>query len=195
MRLISLFKRDVSALERHAPALQGASASCSTSTTAAQPAEGPPGRPLYDRPVPSVADDLGKVKLFSALSKRQLSRLARQVRVREFRPGVEVVSEGTMSGVGFFIIAGGEAAVSVEGTDVGRLGPGDHFGELALITEDARMATVTAVTRLTCHVIASWDFRKFAKENPDVCWALLQHTAGLLTSERSRRAKAALASG
>lgn len=143
--------------------------------------------------MPSVADDLAKVRLFSGLSKRQLSRLARHVKVRQFRPGVDVVVEGTMSGVGFFIIAGGEAAVSVEGTDVGRLGPGDHFGELALITEDARMATVTAVTRLTCHVIAFWDFRKFAKENPDVTWALLQHIAGLLTNERERRLRAALA--
>jgi CRP-like cAMP-binding protein len=143
--------------------------------------------------VPSVVDDLARVKLFGGLSKRQLGRLARHVKVREFRPGVAVVSEGTMSGVGFFIIADGEAVVSVEGDEVGRLGPGDHFGELALITEDARAATVTAATRLTCHVIAFWDFRKFARDNPDVCWALLQHVAGLLTSERERRARAALA--
>lgn len=143
--------------------------------------------------MPSVAEDLAKVKLFSTLSKRQLSRLARHVKVREFRAGIDVVTEGTMSGVGFFIISEGEAAVTVDGMEVGRLGPGDHFGELALITEDARMATVTAVTRLTCHVIAFWDFRKFAKENPDVTWALLQHIAGLLTNERERRLRAALA--
>jgi CRP-like cAMP-binding protein len=151
--------------------------------------------PLYDRAVQSVAEDLARVKLFSGLSKRQLSKLARQVKVREFRPGVDVVTEGTMSGVGFFIIASGEAAVRVDGAEVARLGPGDHFGELALVTEEARMATVTAVTRLTCHVIALWDFRKFAKENPDVCWALLQHLAGILTAERARRARAELAAG
>ena len=56
-----------------------------------------------------------------------------------------------------------------------------------------RMATVTAVTRLTCHVIALWDFRRFAKENPDVCWALLEHVAALLAAERERRALAELA--
>ena len=143
--------------------------------------------------MPSVADDLAKVRLFSGLSKRQLSKLARQVKVREFRPGVDVVTEGTMSGVGFFIISEGEAVATVDGQEVLRLRPGDHFGELALVTEDARMATVTAVTRLTCHVIALWDFRKFAKENPDVCWALLHHVAGLLTAERERRARAELA--
>lgn len=143
--------------------------------------------------MPSVAEDLAKVKLFSGLSKRQLSKLARQVKVREFRPGVDVVTEGTMSGVGFFIVNEGEAIATVDGQEVLRLREGDHFGELALVTEAARMATVTAVTRLTCHVIALWDFRKFAKDNPDVCWALLQHVAGLLTAERERRARAELA--
>ena len=113
--------------------------------------------------------------------------------MRQFRPGVDVVVEGTMSGVGFFIISEGEASVTVDGREVARIGPGDHFGELALITEDARTATVTAVTRLTCNVIAFWDFRKFARENPDVCWALLQHLAGLFTGERDSRARASLA--
>ena len=72
-----------------------------------------------------------------------------------------------------------------------RIGPGDHFGELALIAEGERTATVTAVTRLRCLVIAFWDFRRFAKENPDVSWALLQYLAGLLTGERYRRSRAA----
>jgi CRP-like cAMP-binding protein len=146
----------------------------------------------YDRAVPTVVDELRRVRLFAGLSQRQLRQLARLVKQREFAAGVAVVEEGTMSGVGFFILAEGEASVSVDGTEVARIGPGDHFGELALITEDARMATVTAVTRLRCHVIAFWDFRKFAKDNPDVAWKLLQHLAGLLTAERERRARASL---
>jgi CRP-like cAMP-binding protein len=97
-----------------------------------------------------------------------------------------------MSGVGFFILAEGEAAVSVEGNEVTRLGPGDHFGELALINEDIRTATVTSVTRVRCFVIAFWDFRRFARENPDVSWKLLQHLAGLLKAERDRRARASV---
>ena len=141
----------------------------------------------------AVADELKAVKLFAGLSQRQLRQLSRLVKERSYRPGVTVVEEGTMSGVGFFIVAEGEAAVSVDGQEVARIGPGSHFGELALINEDARTASVTAVTRLRCHVIAFWDFRKFARENPDVCWALLQHLAGLLTGERDRRARASLA--
>ena len=138
-----------------------------------------------------VVDELARVRLFACLSQRQLKRLARTVKVREYRPGVDVVKEGTMSGVGFFILADGEVAVSVDGVEVTRLGPGDHFGELALLSEDVRTASVTAVTRLRCLVIAFWDFRRFAKENPDVSWALLQYLAGLLTGERDRRSRAA----
>ena len=139
----------------------------------------------------TVVDDLARVRLFACLSQRQLRKLAKTVKVREFRPGVVVVSEGTMSGVGFFIVAEGAASISVDGTEVATIGPGDHFGELALISAGARTATVTATTRLRCLVIAFWDFRRFAKENPDVSWALLQHLAGLLTGERDRRARAA----
>lgn len=131
------------------------------------------------------------MRLFACLSERQLRKLAKTVKVREFRPGIDVVTEGTMSGVGFFIISEGEASVSVDGSEVATIGPGDHFGELALISEGERTATVTATTRLRCLVIAFWDFRRFAKENPDVSWALLQYLAGLLTGERERRARAA----
>jgi CRP-like cAMP-binding protein len=141
--------------------------------------------------VATVVEDLARVRLFACLSQRQLKKLAKTVKVREFRPGVEVVSEGTMSGVGFFILAEGEASISVDGSEVATIGPGDHFGELALISEGERTATVTAVTRLRCLVIAFWDFRRFAKENPDVSWALLQHLAGLLAGERERRSRAA----
>jgi CRP/FNR family cyclic AMP-dependent transcriptional regulator len=142
--------------------------------------------------MPGVVDELARVRLFSGLNQRQLRRLAKHVKERQFRAGVSVVKEGTMSGVGFFIVADGEAVVSVDGTEVARLGPGDHFGELALITEDVRTATVTAATRLRCYVIAFWDFRRFATDNPDVAWKLLQHLAGLLVADRERRARALL---
>jgi len=142
--------------------------------------------------VTAVVDELRAVRLFGDLSQRQLRQLARLAKERQYRPGLNVVEEGTMSGIGFFIIAEGQASVTVDGVEVSRIGPGDHFGELALISEDARIATVTAATRLRCHVIASWDFRKFVKENPDVSWKLLQHVAGLLVTERGRRARAAV---
>lgn len=97
-----------------------------------------------------------------------------------------------MSGVGFFIIVDGEAGVSVDGTEVAKLGPGDHFGELTLVSNEARTATVTALTPVRCLVMMFWDFRDFAKRNPDVLWKLLEHVVRLLADERGKRAKASL---
>jgi CRP-like cAMP-binding protein len=142
--------------------------------------------------VANLADELKKVPLFSGLSQRQLKRLARSFKAREFKTGTEVVRQSQMSGVGFFVITEGQASVSVDGTEIARLGPGDHFGELALISERVRSATVIADGPLRCLVMAFWDFRQIAKENPDITWKLLQYLVELLTEERSRRAQAAL---
>jgi CRP-like cAMP-binding protein len=138
--------------------------------------------------VPSVADDLKGVPLFNGLSQRQLRQLAKDFRDRPVPAGSLLTKQGEMSGVAFFVIAEGEAAVIVDGTRVGTMGPGDHFGELAMITERERTATVEAVTPMRCHTIQFWRFRAFAKKNPDVTWKLLQHVAGILLAEQSRRA-------
>ena len=130
----------------------------------------------------AVADNLKQVPLFAELNGRQLKKLASQFRERSFQPGTSVVQEGTMSGVGFFVIAEGEAVVSVHGKDVSTLSVGDHFGEVALVGEAERTATVTARTQLRCLEIPFWDFREFALQNPDVTWKLLQHVVGVLSS-------------
>jgi CRP-like cAMP-binding protein len=137
--------------------------------------------------VANTADDLKRVPLFSDLNQRQLRRLRRSFKERTFRPGTAIVREGEMSGVDFFVILEGEATVTVEGRQVGRLGPNDHFGELALIGERVRLSTVTAVTPMRCLVMASWHFRKFVNNNPDVAWKLLQNLVNLLSTELKRR--------
>jgi CRP/FNR family transcriptional regulator, cyclic AMP receptor protein len=142
--------------------------------------------------MPSLVDELKKVPLFSGLTQRQVRQLAKGFRERQFKPGTAVVREGQMSGVGFFVIVDGTATVSVGGSEVALLGPGDHFGELALISERVRSATVRADGTLHCLVMQFWDFRQFAKQNPDVTWKLLQHLVELLTEERSQRARATL---
>jgi CRP-like cAMP-binding protein len=133
----------------------------------------------------TAAENLKRVPLFADLDGRQLKKLGEQFRERTFQPGTSIVQEGTMSGVGFFVITQGEADVRVDGDDVATLSPGDHFGELALVSEAERTATVTARTELQCLEIAFWDFREFALKNPDVTWRLLQHVVEVL----SRRAE------
>jgi CRP-like cAMP-binding protein len=135
-----------------------------------------------------VAEDLKRVPLFSGLSQRQLRQLAKDFTERRVPVGTLLAKQGEMSGVAFFVIAEGEAAVIVDGTRVATLGPGDHFGELAMISQRERMATVEALTPMRCHTIQFWDFRAFAKKNPDVIWKLLQHLAGILLKEQNRDA-------
>jgi CRP-like cAMP-binding protein len=132
-------------------------------------------------------DELKRVPLFSDLNQRQLRRLRRSFKERSYRPGTAIVREGEMSGVDFFVILEGEASVTVDGREVGQLGAGDHFGELALIAERVRLSTVTASTPMRCLVMASWNFRKFVNSNPDVSWKLLQNLVNLLSTELKRR--------
>ena len=68
--------------------------------------------------MPSSADDLQRVPLFADLSGRQRRKLASNFRERTFKPGTDVVREGSMSGMGFFVVTDGEASVSVAGVEV-----------------------------------------------------------------------------
>jgi CRP/FNR family transcriptional regulator, cyclic AMP receptor protein len=138
--------------------------------------------------VPSTAEDLKRVPLFSGLSQRQLRQLANDFSERRVPVGALLAKQGEMSGVAFFVIAEGEAAVIVDGRQVETIGPGDYFGELAMISQRERLATVEALTEMRCHTIQFWDFRAFAKKNPDVMWKLLQHVAGILLEVQSRLA-------
>ena len=131
---------------------------------------------------------LKDVPLLSCLNQRELKRLAKNVREQSFSPGTTVVREGKMSGVGFYIITEGEAKVSIGEDEVARLYPGDHFGELGLIGRRARTATVTAVTPLTCQMMATWDLEELVVSNPRTAWKLVQHVVDMLAEEQARHA-------
>jgi len=107
------------------------------------------------------------------LPKKELARLAREAREQTFPAGT-VVTEQEGTGVSFGVIVAGQAAVSVHGRPVRALGPGDYFGEMALIDHSYRSATITAKTELRCLMFISWVFRPFALEHPETAWALLE---------------------
>jgi CRP-like cAMP-binding protein len=132
-----------------------------------------------------VVDSLGRVPIFSGVAKRDLQRLSKVMRERTFAEGDTVTAEGR-SGVGFFVIEDGNATVSLKGEIVRTLQPGDHFGEIALIDEGPRSATIVATTDLRCRGLAAWEFRSFVQEHPEVAWPLLQTFASRLREAEGR---------
>jgi CRP-like cAMP-binding protein len=122
---------------------------------------------------------LARVPLFRGIEAKHLERLARQFRDRTFSAGTEVTREGE-PGVGFFVVADGTASVNVGGEEKATLGPGSAFGEMALIDEGPRSATVVATSTLDCLVLTPWDFKSFVEETPTVAWAMLRTLAGRL---------------
>jgi CRP/FNR family transcriptional regulator, cyclic AMP receptor protein len=129
-------------------------------------------RAMADAPV----DALRQVPLFAELDDRQLRLLSRQMHERRFPEGAQVTTEGS-HGAGFFIIAEGNATVSVGGEERATLGPGDYFGEIALIDEGTRSASITAASDLLCYGMTPWEFRPFVEEHPQVAWGLLKTLA------------------
>jgi CRP/FNR family cyclic AMP-dependent transcriptional regulator len=126
-------------------------------------------------PIDAV-EALQRVPLLEGIERRELERLARLFRERSFPEGATVTIEGE-PGIGFFVIVDGSAEVSVGGEMKGALGPGDSFGEMALIDEGPRTATVVAATDLRCLGLSAWDFRPFVEEHPSVAWTLLRALA------------------
>jgi CRP-like cAMP-binding protein len=132
-------------------------------------------------------DVLQRVPLFSELKGKQLKRVGETMSKRVFSAGEAITTEGEVS-VGFFVIERGRARVTMHGEEVGELGPGDHFGEISLIAETPRAATVTAETDLRCYGMTSWDFRSLVEGNGEIAWSILASTARKLyeNAERER---------
>ncbi len=121
-------------------------------------------------------DVLKKVPLFAGLDERALKGLGERFRERRFSEGETVTQEGS-TGTAFFVIGEGNASVSVGGELKTTLGPGDYFGEIALVDDKVRSASVTAATDLSCYFLTPWEFKPFVEEHPQLAWALLQNLA------------------
>jgi len=132
-------------------------------------------------------DVLRRVPLFAGLDDRELERIAERFQERTFREGAVVLEEGA-SGTSFFVIGEGNASVSVAGELITNLGPGDYFGEMAVLDEGVRSASVTAATDLRSYFLTPWDFRPLVEEHPPLAWALLKNLARRLRAAQAPQA-------
>ena len=128
---------------------------------------------------------LQRVPLFADLNRREVGQVARLFKERRFSQGETVAKEGS-GGAAFFLIDSGEAAVSVRGKQRRTLKAGDYFGEIALIDDGARTATIRASTPMTAYGLTAWDFRAFVESNAAVSWKLLVAMAKLFREAQAR---------
>ena len=133
---------------------------------------------------PSI-ETIARVPLFAGLETRDLERIADSFKERKYPAGAAIASEG-QGGAGFFIISDGTAKVTVQGEERATLGPGDYFGEIALIDEGARTATVTADTNMTTYAMTFWEFRPIVETDSRIAWKLVQALARKLREADAR---------
>jgi CRP-like cAMP-binding protein len=119
---------------------------------------------------------LGNVPLFSECSSKELEAIYRAAKEVEHAAGHVIAREGD-SGVGFFLILEGQASVTVGGHQRNELGPGDFFGEISLLDEGPRTATVTAETPMRLLAIAAWVFKGLIEQYPSIASKMLKVVA------------------
>jgi len=131
--------------------------------------------------VKKTVDFLNRVPLFQGLKKRQLERLAEKFVPREYAAGQAIVTQDK-GGEGIFIIVSGQAEAIRERADgakvvVNTFGPTDFFGELTLLDDGLRTASVVATEATQCLALTRWDFRAVLKEDVDMAITILEEMA------------------
>lgn len=121
--------------------------------------------------------------MFHGLPDSELRSIEKQMKTVHHPAGHEIVVRGE-NGVGFMTILEGTVTVSTVQGKERKLGPGDSFGEMALLDQEGRSATIKADTDVLLATIPEWSFRPFLKEHPEVSYRLLQ-----VLSQRVRQAE------
>ena len=130
-------------------------------------------------------EHLAAVRLFEGFNKTDLRHLLDVAKVVHHEAGHTIITQGD-TGAGFQLIVDGDARVIRGNRTVARLGPGDFFGELAVIDGQPRTATVVAETAMTTLGISGWDFRAVVRNRPEMGWALLEHLSGRIREMQKR---------
>jgi CRP-like cAMP-binding protein len=113
------------------------------------------------------AGELHGIPLFEGLSKKELERVARMADVVDVPAGYHLLYQGELPHE-FFVILSGTADVERSGERIAGLGPGDFFGEIALVEDDRRTATVVAATPMTLAVMTTREFDSARHDFPAI---------------------------
>jgi len=118
--------------------------------------------------VPTASpSDLAVVPLFESLSEPELTELAGWFEVKDVNAGVRLTGEGA-TGYSFFVLSEGEVTVTAHGESIASLGPGDFFGEMALLGAGRRQATVSTTSPARLLVLFGDDFHRLQASHPGI---------------------------
>lgn len=130
-----------------------------------------------------IDERLAEVPLFAACSKKEIAQISRLMTTVPVGAGHVLTEQGHL-GHEFVVILEGEASVTRDGHEVRRLGPGDHFGEIALLDDDhLRTATVVAETDMEIEVLDRREFTRLVEEHPSICRRLLVGLARIVAGQ------------
>ena len=126
---------------------------------------------------------LQRAPLFAQFSERELQDVVQTAKVRKFSTGETIVQEGDTAKVGFYLILSGRVEVRKGEKKLAELGPGQFFGEMALLVEGApRSADVVALEDTECLVLTRWDLRSLIQTHPDMALKMLGEMARRLST-------------
>src|SRR5690349_9288238 len=127
---------------------------------------------------PMSEDTLARVDLFSTLNKKELQELAKSCQERSYPAGTTILSQGD-TGVGLYVLKSGKVRVIQANnpdraeTELAVVGPGDVLGEMALLDDLPRSASVVAIDDVTALLLPIWEFRSILRSHPDIALKLL----------------------
>jgi CRP/FNR family cyclic AMP-dependent transcriptional regulator len=134
-----------------------------------------------------LEQQLASVPLLAGLEPRVRHRLAEIGKRRTYSPEEAIVREGT-TGTALYILLAGRARVEQDGKVLGELSAGDFFGELALIEEHPRSASVIANVETECLLFPAWEFSALLGEHPEIAVPIMKALIGRIHRREHHRA-------
>jgi len=118
-------------------------------------------------------DFLARVPIFASCTPEEISAIVEVAQESYFQPGQIIVTQGT-PGQAFYLILSGSVEILRDGTSLGAFGPGDFFGEMSLLDQAPRSATIRALEQTVCLMLSSWDFKAVLERHPSIAIKLLE---------------------
>jgi CRP-like cAMP-binding protein len=121
----------------------------------------------------SVTEFLAKVPLFSNCTPEEMAAIAQAAQESDYEAGQLIITQGT-PGQAFYMIVSGKVEILRDAKSLGAYGPGDFFGDMSLLDNAPRSATIRAIEPTRCIMLSSWDFRSLLEKTPSIAIKLLE---------------------